>query len=444
MNTGLVVVSGQGKAKAAKQEMPSSAVIIRNRDKKRAPVPKFLLAFFIDIVAICVVAFSILMPGSSQNVALSALDTYAVGWYSYIGEPSLLMELKDAGCSLALGWPANFDSGQAKKYLDLAQSLGIKVIMSLVKPPSEEAVKKMVRALNRHPALLGWYIADEPEEFGPPPEFVYRIVSSTTPRLPAFIVHYDEKTFDEFRTQTDVLMLDHYPGYGLSDAESEIVFNWTVRASYDRWVAGIKWAKLNQKKFIAVALGYGATESGSHISGARDLSKAEYRYHVLSAIAAGADGLLFWHTDPQADSVYVTNSRIQSIINGLIAIVNAIGPEIQTTSTRLDRGINDPRVSVSVTPAQLVFRYGKSNLRRAILAVNIADHTKNNSGTALPGVRFTLEGLGSRSVSVVGENRTLPISNSSFTDDFAPFEVHAYIISEEEEQHLRQNGDKFK
>ena len=41
-----------------------------------------------------------------------------------------------------------------------------------------------------------------------------------------------------------------------------------------------------------------------------------------------------------------------------------------------------------------------------------------------------MPGVANGTVEVVEEGRSLMISNGSFTDNFAPFEVHAYCIAE--------------
>jgi len=87
---------------------------------------------------------------------------------------------------------------------------------------------------------------------------------------------------------------------------------------------------------------------------------------------------------------------------------------------------NDPDISVSQPTNKLVYRYGVNRNSHIILAVNIANLSSVN-GQALYDVQFALpEGVLPSQVEVLGENRTIPVTNGIFTDNFNRFAVHSY------------------
>src|SRR5438128_12674678 len=63
---------------------------------------------------------------------------------------------------------ANNSVDDARRYLDVARSMGVRVIVgfddSRIVARDLDYVRERVRALRDHPALRGWYEFDEPEQ----------------------------------------------------------------------------------------------------------------------------------------------------------------------------------------------------------------------------------------------------------------------------------------
>ena len=372
---------------------------------------------------LCLVLF-LAFPGAEAG-AFGTSENYPVGWYHYIGAADKLKErVSDPGANLVVAWPATFNVTQARNFLDTAQANGVQVLMSVVGNPGETAARNFINTLASHPALAGWYLSDEPEEFGDPPSYMYPAIHSASPVRPAFVVHYAPMFADQYKSITDVLMLDHYPGYGIS-ASQQTLFHHRIGNSYDDWAFGVNWAKTNAKEgFVAVAQGFDDD---------KNMTEDEFRYHALSAVAAGADGLLFWHCDPEDESIWNTGAELRAMVNRVFAYLNRteIGKAMRATQnfdSAHYRGVNDPRVSPSASSTQIAYRYGISQTHQVILAVNISGHQGDNTGVQLSGVSFGFPGVSSGTVNVVGENRTLPLVNGRFTDTFAPYAVHAYSV----------------
>lgn len=337
---------------------------------------------------------------------------YPAGWYSFLYTTSILPQLKTKQVNTVLAWPANSSVSTVKSYLDAAQANGIQVILSVVQMSDSEI--QGLSSIANHAALAGWYIADEPEEAAYNSN-AYNIVHQISAK-PALIVHYDTGAFDRFTT--DIQGLDYYP------QSASMLYQ-----SPSYWKQGVEWAKSHNKEFIAVPLGFGATETGGQQWNLGDYTEDQYRFHIMSAVALGADGIALWHTDPQDESLYNTNSRIQPIFDRVIQSINAVGPEMAATapsvSGNTNRGVNDSRITITgATSSQLVYRYGATSSRQAILAVNLSSSSLN--------VTFKVSGATTGTVNVVmesgGTSRSLSMSNGSFSDSFSPYAVHAYVI----------------
>lgn len=119
---------------------------------------------------------------------------------------------------------------ERKAYMDRAAELGIKVqygLNSLIgtrhnttEGPgiSEERVWELIKsevlAFKDHPALLSWYINDEPDGQGRPPELLekaYDFIHELDPYHPISIVFMLPSKINEFRNTMDIAMTDPYP-----------------------------------------------------------------------------------------------------------------------------------------------------------------------------------------------------------------------------------------
>lgn len=119
---------------------------------------------------------------------------------------------------------------ERKKYMDRCAELGIKVqygLNSLIgtghngdkgldKTESEKLalLKQEVIAFRNHPALLSWYINDEPDGQGRSPrmlEDAYNLIHELDPYHPISIVFMMPSKFAEYGKTMDVAMTDPYP-----------------------------------------------------------------------------------------------------------------------------------------------------------------------------------------------------------------------------------------
>lgn len=353
-------------------------------------------------------------------------------------------QLASQGNTLILlpGWFSSGSSGAGtvssyKTYLDKAQSLGIKVIVSLtgssigVPGITSSQTVTAVNALKNHPALYAWYIGDEPEmnagsrteahtKLASNPGY-YNIIKQADPSHP-IMISFDRVAHDsEALLFYDVLDLVGTHAYPFNNYGDQREFVWyggyeTNREPYDDWKKDLDIVKARGKiGFVATAQGIG------NKSDYREPTLNELRYQVFTAIVLGADKVMFW-MDTWAGSNL--KDKVAQIIG-----------QVQTVGVEMNKGItNDPKIGVNETSRdRLVYRYGVNGNNHAILAVNIANrHTNNGIGETLTNIKFTLpSSLTSNNINVVGENRTIPVINGTFMDTFTKYAVHIYKFQSE-------------
>jgi len=391
------------------------------------------------------------LPGPTPSV-------YLVGWYSSIWSdwmlpprrPDTLTHLEDMaaeGMTIVLTY--TYSEGNVTEYLDEAQRLGMAVIVEIPRKWTGRlgvlnlgAIMNFVNGHSGHPALWGWYISDEPEfswdmsgqdpnHWGSPQTLkqIYDAIRATGDQHPVTIVNWAGVRY-EYVGVFDVYMNNWYPYdckqpfTGSCTGSLDIgEFNFMTRRSYHVWEAGIAFAAGNNKDgYIAVCWGQDYNNCTTCYPGMRDMTENEFRFHVYTAVVQWAKGVIFWKHE-WADS-YVRN------------LVYAFSKEVRLISAQMNAGATNVGLVVNRPTSQLAYRYGADGDNYAILAVNIdghdnADHIDPDMvGLPLRGVTFQLPvGVRPTTVSVVGEGRSLPISNGVFTDDFARYQVHIYIFN---------------
>jgi hypothetical protein len=291
---------------------------------------------------------------------------FPIGWYE-CNTIEELMEIHKAGCNVTLVlWEflirenngAFTPEGYKEvlhRFLLSADSLEIKVIIQLPfknefssARESENAIvsdtyiNTLVPHFKDYPALLGWYLADEPEavtnwETEPYSRLQnwYRLIKTIDPNHPVFVCiangyHLENQTVRPVGSQNeenpfamepffDVLMEDHYTIWQHDSVPSPKLGefdNW-LRSLYDCFEIYHHYG-LTASSTILVTQGY-----GGGISGHRNPDPVEIKYSVLSSLAyaqndgypnpvsINAGGIFFWRYG-------AADSRCKNDINSFI------------------------------------------------------------------------------------------------------------------------------
>ncbi len=182
-----------------------------------------------------------LLPAKANGVQIDyltgvmhtgGLPLIPCGFYSYSPFQYTLAE-EEAVRGLNLLSPYQNIGGQPREerlvYLDRAAALGMRVNYNLLsiagggggaraatanKQEKLDLLRQEIRALKDHPAILSWYVADEPEGQGISVETldeIYRIVREEDPYHPVSIVIMSPVPARAYAATCDVMMVDPYP-----------------------------------------------------------------------------------------------------------------------------------------------------------------------------------------------------------------------------------------
>ena len=334
-----------------------------------------------------------------------------VGWYSDATTTSKLAGYASQGAKQMLAnGAAWFYGGQnyvITNYLNAAQALGMKVIIPVNGLALTDAqLTGLVNLVKDHPALVGYYIADEPESFSDVATIqrIYDLVKAADPNHPSMIT-FSGSPKSAYSGVVDMVGTDYYPA-GVNDGS----FGGQIPGSYDAW-KGLQQYAVTYNKSTNTTI---AVVQGTDLRGYRDMSDAEYRYHVFTAVVQGVKNILFWYDGGDwADSTMISHA------GKMMVQIQAIGAEMNNGSS------NAGLAAVSPSATNLAYRYGVNGSSGVVLAVNIAN--RSGGGSTLSDVSFTLpSGVRPASVTVLDESRTITVSNGVFTDSFTPFAVHVY------------------
>jgi hypothetical protein len=370
----------------------------------------------------------------SPDAAPPASKTFLTGWWIDVNRPEKLAGFAAEGNTLVLGssaiWFVVTQSYVVQQFLDEANKHGIKVILGLNyggspynMPPAD--FTNAISKFKGHPALFGWYVADEPEiqsnaaalhgYLATSPGY-YALAKAADPNHPVFIsfnLAYDAAGWTKIRGWYDVLDMIGMHSYPYWSVNPQAFGGGEGRTQYDTWKQLLQDAAAYGKPApIATCQGFGDNTMYPY----RTPTYKELRYQTFAAVVQGIDKVLFWMYNGWGDKDPVALDRVKQ----MTLQIQSIGAEMNAGLTQ------DPKVGVSQPATNLVYRYGVSAGRHVILAVNIANRT-SAQGASLSSVKLTLPaGATPSQVNVLHESRTIPVTSGAFTDSFAPFEVHMY------------------
>lgn len=165
----------------------------------------------------------------------------------------------------------------AQRYLRVAHKNGLKVFMGLprdlVQKGDVRAIKEFVLALKSEPALLVWYLMDEPGNHGIPGEMIKkinRVVKDADPDHPTFLVLMERTPAKPYNNGYDIAGFMSYDG----------------SAIHARQLMAKKRKKIGEKIPIWMIV-------GAHQDRAQ-LSPDKLRAQVFLSAMSGAKGVLFY------------------------------------------------------------------------------------------------------------------------------------------------------
>ena len=192
---------------------------------------KILKDTVVDFVRLKPAANEVKIDRETGGLVVDGLPFFPVGFYcEKVGQ--LPEQEVVNGFNLIGPYQSNLPDGLAarKSYMDRCARLGIKVQYSvnsligsghngakgleLTEAEKLALLKKEILTFKDHPALLSWYINDEPAGQGRDPgllEKAYRFIHELDPYHPVSIVFMTPSKAGEYRGAMDIAMTDPYP-----------------------------------------------------------------------------------------------------------------------------------------------------------------------------------------------------------------------------------------
>ncbi len=157
-----------------------------------------------------------IIVGENNELLLDGKPFFVRGFYG--GGPEDYGPVVKAGYNAAFNFSASPKG--AIKFLDGLQKIGMLGCVGLpvpfVKKGETEGLREAIRRVKNHPALLGYYLIDEPVPYkqGTRPEDLqpfYDILADEDPYHPVMTALWSPEFADDFENCLDILMFDPYP-----------------------------------------------------------------------------------------------------------------------------------------------------------------------------------------------------------------------------------------
>ena len=219
----------------------------------------------------------------TNNLLLDGTPFFPVGLYWL--RKDILSDMKSKGFNSGDYYPW-LTKGQINELMDAARDSGMMILLELSeflrvdKEPDLEGIRNTVSLYKDHPALLLWYLIDEPVETDTPPsttQKAYDLVRELDPYHPVYMVNNRPNYYDHYAESSDILAIDPYP---IPKYPPSRVSDLTDRA---------KEAVEGKKPVWVIPQAFGATERWD-----RTPTPEEERLMTYLALVHRAKGILFY------------------------------------------------------------------------------------------------------------------------------------------------------
>lgn len=302
---------------------------------------------------------------------------------------------------------------ERKAYMDRCAQIGMKVHYNLLSVSGGGGVGSEIKGLGEvekrkrlldeiiafrdHPALLGWYIADEPNGYKIPPaelEETYKTIREYDPWHPVSIVFMAPfMNSRDYENALDIVMADPYP---LPDLPVTLVGN----------VAGeLKTEFSGRKPVWIVPQAFGGGELWS-----REPTFQEMRSMTWQSIVNGATGIQYFVRQgpnyfPKSPSAWAECGRMAMEVAELTPWLLSDEETLPVTSSS-----KNILVSSKMHDGKLI-----------VIAVNKINEPLHLS--------IRIDGVKNTRARSVFENRVVPVQNGIISDNIPPFGSHVYLIN---------------
>jgi len=293
------------------------------------------------------------------------------------------------------------------------------------------------------PVIVGWLMDDEPDNaqpngsggYGPPiPTAVvqqtYQQIKTNDPTRPIFLnlsqgMGWDNATW--YGQGGHITPAVDYPQYILG---SDIIsFDIYPMTSTDSAVAGAAWrVALGVDRLRQYApsnhLVWCFIETGDISGSGKQATVGQIRAEVWMALIHGATGINYFIHGKTSVTAFDDRALLRPENAARLAGVTTINNEVRSLATALNSGSVTGLVTLTnvtgTSPVDFMVKQRKG--ATYLFAVGMRDATTAKG--------FQFQNLSSDVMEVIGENRTVSLTNGLFTDTFHGYEAHLYRTAE--------------
>lgn len=373
---------------------------------------------------------------SVQVLPEAEQDLWPLGAWDRLDSVNVPTDLASEGANMTVAyWYPTMSDLQVRSWLDEAYLNDIKVILEPPRvdgyiSPDTTLITNYVNKFKNHPAVCGWYIADEPPINDTD---AYNTIKAgydlikTLDSKPVFICFTIDgipaadipATFNTYADAYDIMLFDCY--ITVKDTPE---FNYIITSTFQgRIDLARSYANAAGKSWRAVLQGYGRT-SNTNQWWARLPTINELKFMLYYSIEKDAKGWFSWchflckeETYAYASDPYPYDGRqwIDDVYKPLASEINTLGAALNNGKKS---GLTDNKSEVLSSLYQ-----HPQTLEYYILAVN----NYNGSNTATFTINSTVGTFASAQPLFEGRG-TISIANGEFSDQFSLFGVHVYKL----------------
>jgi hypothetical protein len=306
---------------------------------------------------------------------------FPIGVFTYSIDPTVLAELHEVRCNTVLH---GFNADQ----LDVLHQHGLMAVC--------ETSDAMVKAGINHPALLAWYLTDEPENRGVTAESErkrYQELKTMDPNHPIGLCHTSFEALTTFKSACDFTITDIYP---ITKNRDVNVMGVSIMMDEARRLHGQNWPHWTDIQT------FGGPETDNGVWAVP--LPHEVRFMVYQALLHRATGILYFSYWPQQPRTWQSLATLNRELHQLVPRLVSPGREAMLK-------VDSPAI-------QARMRADTASQSGLIIAINTSPKL----------VQTTIHAEGaSTGIAAPFEHRTLRVPpQGDLNDRFAPYEAHVY------------------
>lgn len=383
------------------------------------------------IAPICMVLCIML----TADKTVGANDPFGMGWYSNVFAQDPSQAISDMGGTVALYYHQGYLADSTVKLrLDAAQAKGLKVIMNVdgitqvgsdVTAVNTIRIQQFVNMFKNHPAVIGWYTADEPAGNTQLQLCIqaYNAVKGADANKPVYLAIHrsSDNTVIDYAPAYDILIYDTYPYsndsseyYRLED-RGFLGSQKGLKSLINR-VSGM--AAQANRPWVFAGQGFGRAPN----MGSRLPTTGEHRFQTYYPLFKGAEGFLAWeYTTALNSAANAGDPYPHAGTQWLNDVYKPLADEISIIGAALGNGWNAADVTDNITAVHSRIYTDPHNARRYLVALNEADSSYNVL------FNIALQGDWIEARPLDGRN-AISISSGQFSDQFNRYSASVYEL----------------